>query len=397
MKLKNKAIVILSYMRFDGLASTNFTIARYLSEENTVYYVDHPYTWRDYFFSDGSTDAFLCRKPFFSWFSNKVLTLEKLRIIIPTPVFPINWLPEGRLYRFLLKLNEKLVARKIKSVLKKDGISNYIFINSWDFHYPSVGKYLNADLQVYHCVDPLITPYDKKHGEISEKLLVEASDLIICTSRSLQREKKLLNEHTFFIPNAADLVLQTHKDDLKIASHPGLSGIGYPRIGYIGAVERRFDFDLLYKVLNQNSDLNFVFVGPVSRDVVPTWFLEQQNVYILPSVRYEEVPSYIAQFDVCIIPFKKDEVSDTIFPLKLFEYLGMGRPVISTDFNMDLQEFTGKAVKYSAGSDSFSALIREALLHGHADVEMRLQVASANTWQRRAEQFADLIHDYLRA
>ncbi|MFC0320198.1 glycosyltransferase [Olivibacter oleidegradans] len=395
MKLKGKIIVILSYMRFDGLASTNLTIAKYLSNENAVYYVDHPYTWRDYFFSDKANSSFKCRKPFFSWFSKKVLMLEKLRLIIPSPVLPINWLPEGPVYRFFLKLNEKMIVRKIRAVLEKDGVTNYIFINSWNFHYPNIGRYLKADLYVYHCVDPLITPYDKKHGETSEKILVTESDVVICTSRALEREKKLLNRHTFFIPNAADLVLYYQKNRGKIVKHPAVNTIPYPRVGYIGAVERRLDFDLLYKVATKNSDMQFVFVGPVSHDVVPKWFFGQPNVHVIPAIRYEEVPACIASFDICIIPFKKDEVSDTIFPLKLFEYLGMGKPVVSTDFNLDLQEFTGNVVRFAACDIGFSDQLKEALINPQKGLEKRLHIAAQNTWQQRVSQFGDLVCECL--
>lgn len=382
-------------MRFDGLASTNFTIAKYLSRKNFVYYVDHPYTWRDYLSADKSSSTFRRRKSYFSWFSKAAVDHEQLRIIVPFPVLPINWLPEGKFYRSMLAINEKLVSNKIKRILKGDGINDYIFINSWNFHYPNIAQYLTPRLKIYHCVDPLITAYDKRHGAVSEKILVGKSDMVICTSKALEREKKLMNKHTYFVPNAADLVLKYMEKSTTEGVHPSLKKTAYPVIGYIGAVERRFDFDLLFDVITKNTAMNFVFIGPVSKDVVPEWFFEQPNVQVLPPVTYEEVASCIIGFDVCIIPFKKDEVSDTIFPLKLFEYLGMGKPVVSTEFNLDLKEFTGNTVVYAANANAYTEGVKTALLKGNEEIEERLQIAKENTWQQRVDQIAELIANHL--
>ena len=73
------------------------------------------------------------------------------------------------------------------------------------------------------------------------------------------------------------------------------------------------------------------------------------------------MPAVLKGFDVAIIPFKKDEVSSAIFPLKLFEYMGSGRPVVSTDFNSDLKDFTGDTVPYCKDAAAFSAAIEIAL------------------------------------
>src|SRR5690606_31477219 len=101
--------------------------------------------------------------------------------------------------------NENIVVRRVNSVIERFQINDFIFINSFNFHYPNIGPKLKPNLLVYHCVDPLIIGYDRKHGLVSEEIIVEKSDLIVCTSKQLYLEKSLVNEHTFFIPNAADL------------------------------------------------------------------------------------------------------------------------------------------------------------------------------------------------
>src|SRR5690606_20104224 len=100
----------------------------------------------------------------------------------------------------------------------------------------------------------------------------------------------------------------------------GLEKIKGPIIGYFGNIERRIDFDLLSEVALQNLDKSFVFVGPKDESYIPKEFEKLPNVYFLGKVPYKDMPSVLKGFNVAMIPFKKDEVSATIFPLKLFEY-----------------------------------------------------------------------------
>lgn len=397
MKLTDKTIVILGAAKFDGpYESTSFTTAKYLAQHNHVYYVDYPYTWKDYFKLRG-TNGFNIRKAGLRNKSKALLntTHNQLKILILPLMRSINFLPEGKLYRFLLRLNERKIVSRIKSVLKKEDLSKAIFINSFNFHYPDISKQLGAALNIYHCVDPLIVDYDQKHGVTSELEIIKNSDLIFCTSRRLYSEKKKLNVHTYFIPNAADLSHSTKALDLNLKVHHSIKSISSPIIGYFGNIERRMDFKLLEDVARENPDKSFVFAGPVADEYLPAGFKEIKNIYFIGRVPYEEMPSVLKGFDIAIIPFKKDEVSATIFPLKLFEYLGAGKPVVASDFNPDLKEFTGDAVFYCKDSTEFTAAIRHCLMFDNEVAkEQRLHIASENTWEKRLSEFSSIIAGY---
>jgi teichuronic acid biosynthesis glycosyltransferase TuaH len=114
-------------------------------------------------------------------------------------------------------------------------------------------------------------------------------------------------------------------------------------------------------------------------------------VHFKGPVPYEMMPAVLKGFDVAIIPFKKDKVSNNIFPLKLFEYLGSGKPVVSTDFNPDLKEFTGETVFYCKNSEEFSNALNAALNDTDAQKLKRLEVAADNTWEHRAMEIKDLL------
>ena len=393
MSLKNQNIIIFSQMQFDGkLESTNYTMAKHLAKDNFVYYVDRPFTWFDYI-KFKNTPAFKKRRAHFFSSSNSIIETEipNLKIIISPPVPSINMLPEGKFYRMALKLNEWIVGSRVNKVIKNLKITDYIYINSYNFTLPTLHKLFNPTLSVYHCVDPIIEPYQTRHGLISEDLLIKQVDMVICTSKELRNKKALLNPNAYFIPNAANIShsLKTLNPDLKESAI--LAGIKKPIIGYFGAIERRIDYDMMQTLFKTNRDKSFVMIGPIDRYYIKEEEYNAPNLYLPGPVPYEELPAVLKGFDVAIIPFKKDEVSSDIFPLKLFEYLGSGRPIVSTNFNPDLKDFTFDTVPYCTTAAEFSAAI-EVALNDTADLQKRrLEVAADNTWEHRINEIKDLL------
>lgn len=397
--LKNSTIFILSNAKYDGqFESTSYTIAKHLAKDNQVFYIEYPATQKDYL-KHKSDPSFIKKKPFYNKNSDGILGTENtnLHILITPLLLSINFLPEGFLYRLLLKYNEALIANRIKKVLKKYKIEEFIFINSFNIYYPNIAKLIPSSLNVYHCVDPLIVGFDIRHGIKSEKIILDNSDLVICTSKQLYIEKQLQHSKTYFVPNAADI---SHSEKARFNEtpiHPLLKHIQKPIIGYFGNIERRMDYDLLEKVFDTNTDKNFVFVGPVNDDLLPTSWYKKSNVHFLGRVPFAEMPSILKGFDVAIIPFKKDEVSSTIFPLKLFEYLGSGVPVVSTNFNEDLKDFTQNAVSYCANADELSKALTDAIENETIERKNeRIKIAEENTWERRAKEFSDILEKSLK-
>ena len=397
MALTNQHIFILGSAKFDGeYESSIFTLAKQLAKNHMVYYIDYPYTITDTvrFYK---TEQFKVRKPHFRWNASGIIRTENANLkILILPILPsISFFPEGKLYRKLLVNNERIISNRIKKTIHLNQIKDFIYINSFNFHYPDIANYLKPKLTVYHCVDPLIINYDKKHGIISEKELVIKSDLVICTSKQLFLDKKELNNDTYFVPNAANLEFSSRALDDNLEIHSSIAQLSHPIVGYFGNIERRIDFDLLKEVIVGNADINFVFAGPVSKEFMPDWIDKMPNLHFIGRIAYELMPNVIKGFDVAIIPFKKDEVSATIFPLKLFEYLGAGKPVVSTNFNPDLKEFTEGTVSYCSDPNDFTQAIRSALIDSEEKKAQRVAVAAKNTWEHRSKEIEELLEIYL--
>jgi glycosyltransferase involved in cell wall biosynthesis len=387
-------------MRFDDkIASTNYTIAKEIAKYNFVYYIDNPFTIKDCIYKWG-TPSFRKRFNKIPRTTFNVLQTEQpnLKVVITPPVLSINWLPEGKLYRKLLSFNEAIITHTIKKLIKKFRIRNYVFINSFNFYYPDVSGSLNARLNIYQCVDPIIFPFEQKHGLISEKRLIANADLIICTSQALCNEKRKANANTYFIPNAADVEHSNKALSKTLKTHSILMNIKKPIIGYLGNIERRIDYNLLANVIKMNPDKSFVLVGPTAPEFIPDWLNKLANVHLPGPVTYDEIPEIMKGFDVSMIPFKKDDVSRNIFPLKLFEYLGAGTPVVATDFNLDLAAHTGETVAYCTNAEAFSNAIKDALMNDDEHIKKsRLKIAQENTWTKRGEEFAQLIYIHLNS
>ena len=397
--LKDSVIFILSNAKYDGpFESTSFTAAKYLAKNNKVFYIEYPATQKDYLIHKNEPE-FIKKKELYAKNSDGLLGTEipNLQILITPLLLSINFLPEGFFYRLLLKYNEAVIAKRINNIIEKQEIKDFIFINSFNIYYPNIGKLIPSKLNVYHCVDPIIIDFDKKHGVKSEQIIIENSDLVICTSKQLYKEKKEYHPHTYFIPNAADISHSKKARQVKTRIHTKLKEIKKPIIGYFGNIERRIDYHLLDEVFQVNLDKNFVLVGPYTKEFIPDNWFTATNIYLLGQVPFSEMPSILKGFDVAIIPFKKDQVSNTIFPLKLFEYLGSGKPVVSTDFNPDLKDFTHNTVKYCSKAKEFSEAINDALENDSLEkTDNRIAIAEENTWEKRMKEFSDLLAQYLK-
>ncbi len=388
-------IVMLSMSRWDGdFSSASWSLAQTFSEDQVVYYVDYPFTIIDVI-REWSTPTVKKRRQSLIRGRSKCHHIpgqhKNLKFITPAPMLPINWLPpDSMLYRWLSRFNNLILFRAIKKALKNDGHAACILFNSFN---PLYGYYkpknLDIRLFIYQSRDNInaLEYYLKKHGSQLEIEAIRAADISYATSKQLQKDlTDRSGKQVEFLPNAADIPLFETARTETLPSPDDISHVKGPIIGYTGNICQRLDYDLIKYVISAHPDKSYVFVGPknfyqhtdIDLDSIP-------NLYFTGAKNIKALPAYLRRFDVLLLPFKCNELTSRIYPLKINEYLASGKPVISTNFSRDIQSFE-EVVYIALDKEAFSKAVQNALDEDREDMRIhRHQVSTENSWKKRVE------------
>ena len=315
------------------------------------------------------------------------------RISAPTTI-PINFLPQGSLYNFLQSKNNAQLISLVRDVIEKNAINNWIFINFFDpFFLQELPRDLKPAKTVYQCMDDISqVPYTAKHGLRLEEEIIRKYDLTICTSRELTSIKSKLSTSVDFLPNAVDYDLFKTAFE-KTWNRPDDLPTGKKIIGYTGSLEYRSDIPLILRVAEYHSDKIIFIVGPVILPETETKQLAKfSNIVLAGPRRIEQLPAYLQYFDCGIIPFKKNTLTKSIYPLKINEYLAAGLPVISSDFSEDIKQFED-LIYLSSTPEEFIQNISAAISGDNEERRAaRTKRASTNSWDARVEEFWSLVN-----
>lgn len=164
-----------------------------------------------------------------------------------------------------------------------------------------------------------------------------------------------------------------------------------PIVGFVGALYRWIDWRLIEQVVDEIPEARFVFVGPDDRAAAIASLRTRPNVQFRGARPYAHIPAYIDAFDVCWVPFTQDDISHAANPVKIYEYLALGKPVVSTPV-ADTQLFEGHVAVGSSPAE-ITRLLRLALSQCLDPLPRaaRRSFAARNTWQARAQQFRDYV------
>lgn len=232
---------------------------------------------------------------------------------------------------------------------------------------------------VYDCMDEHAGFSSNTPEMVSnEKNLVQESDLLLVTSTRLLHTWSPLNRRVVRVPNGADYMHFRFPVGEKPAELAGLQG---PVIGYYGAIADWFDSALVAALAQKRPDWNFVLIGSTwSADLEPLQGLK--NVHLLGEKPYASLPPYLHAFDVAIIPFKKTPLTQATNPVKLFEYLSAGKPVVASDLD-ELRNYRQHAALVESFEGWLEALEQALEPQAAALAEARRNFARQNTWEVR--------------
>lgn len=302
---------------------------------------------------------------------------------------PPVFLPFGSRYRAVNRINQRLLARSLRRVLAGLGMERPLL---WTY-LPNTADllgHLPAELLCYDCVDEHaeFTGFSRAVVRAMEDELLAKADVVFASARTLYEAKKAKASSIHLLPNAADVEPFRRATAEELPCPPEMAEMTGPVLGFVGGVHDWLDLALLRAVAAAKPEWNFVFIGPVNTDTAPLAALP--NVRFLGSRPYREVPAYVRQFTVALIPFKINELTVNVNPVKLYEYLAAGKPVVATPLP-ELAPFAG--IIYRAGDpESFRAAVEKAIAEdGPERRERRFTAAAANSWDGRCREMADYL------
>lgn len=223
-----------------------------------------------------------------------------------------------------------------------------------------------------HSEDAVTNPGLLRH----EETLIKEADLVAASSRSLYRKVSRLTQKCLWIPNASEF----EHFNRPFPQHP-LSHIQGPIIGYYGALSPWFDVGMVREAAIARPNWQFVIIGKRTGSDVSS-IQRLKNVHLLGEKTYAELPSYLHQFDVACIPFRSTPLTEAADPVKFYEYLSAGKPVVAVDLP-ELRPHHDYLYLAHSGAEFITQIEKALEEHSPERAEARINFARQNTWEDR--------------
>jgi len=296
-------------------------------------------------------------------------------------------------FRIARAINARLLPALVRRGMRRAGVKRPIL---WAY-VPQAEVLLGPlepQLVVYHCVDDMAAQagIDAASFRAAEERFAARADLVLASAPALAERLRGLSDNVVEVPNVADTelfagALQPGRTDPAIAALPS------PRIVFTGAiVATKLNFGLLLELARARRSWSFALVGPVGPGdprTDPSRLAAEPNIHLLGARAYAQLPEILRGADAGLIPYSINELTGSIFPMKVYEYLAAGLPVVATP----LPALAGVAeVARAPDAEGIARLLDEALAEDSPERRAeRSRAAASHSWERRLEEIAQAI------
>jgi len=325
------------------------------------------------------------------WLRALSLNIECLsnKLYLFTPIFII---PFSFRIQSIYNLNLYFSYLCIRSKLKTLGFKNIVL---WIYH-PFDYCLLNYFKErIFSCFDwaeewaEYFIEYSRKKRRVVKVLedkIIAGVDAVFAVSKRLLETAKNINNNSYQICDGTvpEIFL---KADKKLPRD--MKGIKKPIIGYAGTIYLRVDLNLINELSDMFPECSFVFVGDVLLKPADISRLkEKKNIFFLGGKAYSELPNYLTNFNVCILPYIP--IPYTSPPTKIYDYFATGKPVVST-YLPELKNLDN-LIKLARTKEEFINFVKESLNENNPDIrKMRIEKAKNNSWSVRTEEIMNII------
>jgi glycosyltransferase involved in cell wall biosynthesis len=253
---------------------------------------------------------------------------------------------------------------------------------------------LNPSLIVYHCVDDISAHslIDTASFRAAEERFAGRADLVLASAPELVRRMRALSSNVLEAPNVADTALfaEALGDG---EPDPAIAALPRPRIVFTGAISAvKLDIGLLAELARLRPDWSFALVGPVGAGDPHTdisRLASEPNVHLLGMREYNQLPAVLSGADAGLIPYSRNELTNSIFPMKVYEYLAAGLPVVATPLPA-LEGLAG--VRFAADAPGIASQLEQALAEDSPALRAeRSKDALGHSWEARIAEISAAI------
>ncbi|MBN2542790.1 glycosyltransferase [bacterium] len=328
-----------------------------------------------------------CSK-FKTWRKGGKVTEEGVFSYTPMTLLPAREMPLLR-SQFACKNSIKFTVPNLLKFLRKKDFGKV------DVLWNDSTRYYQLSDEIEHKISIIRIPDEIKLFQTlpmflkgKEEEIIKRADIVITVSRTLMEKLSQLRKgNLYYVPNGVDF---EHFSQAEWHIPHDIHVIPEPRIIFIGVIGNWVDWELIKHAAKMLPSFQFVFIGPVQ--IKTGTSKNNHNIHLLGSRDYSQIPNYLKSCQVGILPFHRTEFVDSIHPIKLYEYMACGLPVVATNWR-EMMEI-GSPAYLAENYEEFVTYLQKAveLSNDTTEREKLIDYASMNTWKSRFEEVLRIIN-----